>query len=102
MSVLDKPNVRLHWEYYLDYKDWVKKIDTSSVFYITTKGQLSYINKYPFAEKTALDIREVIRPVNGLLTLGSRIKRSSDIGLWKVSVVNKDRITDSSTNISIQ
>jgi hypothetical protein len=93
MTALDMPNVRLHWEYYLDYKDWVKKIDTSSVFYIVTMEQLEYVNKYPFVPHVSLNIKELIPPVKGLLTVSPDFHRSEAIGLWEATVVDDRLIT---------
>jgi hypothetical protein len=86
MQILDKKNVRLHWPYLLDYKETMRKIDTSSVLYVTQQSQMEYINKLPLAQGEHLVIKQIIAPVKGLVTVSRSFKRSESIGLWEVDV----------------
>ena len=88
MPVLDKANVRLHWEYVLDYKKTMNKVDTSSVFFITHLNQAAYIKQYAFEPGVHLSMQQILAPVKGLITISPGFVRSDSLGLWQINVLN--------------
>lgn len=90
MSVIDYPNGRLHDHQYENLSGIKPLIDSTQIFFIEKKYMFSYyLSSYKVNKNDSIIIKEIYKPVKGLLRLQFPLKRSDSLGLWIVTAVPK-------------
>lgn len=77
-------NARMHFRYYKTYVGQSPEMKKGDIFLAENDETLKYVAN--LCQDHRYKISELVLPVNGLVTISYPFKRSTSIGLWKITI----------------